>query len=85
MALPVLAAVAILPIAAQPGRDRFAAICVLVSTGVIGLGYLMLFTTPKEQGANIGAGILLLFAYSALLISSLLAWLAVRVEEQSET
>jgi hypothetical protein len=78
VALPVGAAVALFPVAARAGRGRAAAIFALASVGVIGLGYLMIFTTPKEEGANIGAGFLLLPAYPTLLISSLLAWLAER-------
>lgn len=80
VALPAGAAVALWPVAARPGRGRSAAIFALVSLGVIGLGFLMMFTTPKEQGANIGAGLLILLAYPALLFSSLGAWLSERDE-----
>jgi hypothetical protein len=78
--LPVGAALALWPVAARPGQGRAGAICALVAAGFMGLGYLMIFTTPKEQGANIGAGILLMAAYPALLIGSLLAWLTERDE-----
>ena len=84
VALTVGAAVVLWPVAAQPGRGRPAAIFALVSVGVIGIGSLMIFTTPKEQGANIGAGLLLLPAYPALLISSLGAWLSERDEEEAK-
>lgn len=83
--LPFGAAVTVWPVAARPGRGRAAAICALVSVGALALGYLVLFTTPKDQGFPFGVGLLMLPAYPTLLVSSLLAWLAERGEEEART
>jgi hypothetical protein len=50
----------------------------------MGLGYLWVFTTPREEGVNFGAGLLLMPAYPALLLSSLLAWQAERDDEEAK-
>jgi uncharacterized membrane protein YhaH (DUF805 family) len=60
-----------------PG-ERAAAIVALVALAGILLAFVMVLLTPREQGANIGAGIIATFSFPTFVISSLVAWLRAR-------